>query len=111
LITARLLFWSTVDAAAAILVAVECIAAEKVMHPSLHMGGGAHAPAFLASAHVIVVLARTPDSSGLDVLSDDCIAALAPWNVQRRDLHVVASTSERVYPFGSLAYTTALSDR
>ena len=81
------------------------------MHPSLHMGGGAHAPAFLASAHVIVVLARTPDSSGLDVLSDDCIAALAPWNVQRRDLHVVASTSERVYPFGSLAYTTALSDR
>ena len=73
------------------------------LHPSLHMGGGTHAPAFLASANVIVVPARTPYSSGLDVLSDDCIAALAPWNVQRRDLHVVASTSERVYPFGSLS--------
>jgi metallophosphoesterase superfamily enzyme len=73
------------------------------LHPSLHMGGGAHAPAFLASANVIVVPARTPYSSGLDVLSDDCIAALAPWNVHRRDLHVVASTNERVYPFGSLS--------
>ena len=73
------------------------------LHPSLHMGGGAHAPAFLASANVIVVPARTPYSSGLDVLSEDCIAALAPWNVQRRDLHVVASTGERVYPFGSLS--------
>jgi len=73
------------------------------LHPSLHLGGGAHAPAFLASANVIVVPARTPYSSGLDVLSDDCIAALAPWNVRRRDFYVVASTSERVYPFGSLS--------
>ena len=73
------------------------------LHPSLHMGGGSHAPAFLGSANVIVVPARTPYSSGLDVLSDDCIAALAPWNVQRRDLHVVAATSERVYPFGTLS--------
>lgn len=73
------------------------------LHPSLHMGGGSHAPAFLASANVIVVPARTPYSSGLDVLSDDCIAALAPWDVRRRDLNVVASTNERVYPFGSLS--------
>lgn len=73
------------------------------LHPSLHMGGGASVPAFLAGADVIVVPALTPYSPGLDVFSDDCIAALAPWNVQRKDLHVVASTSERVFPFGSLS--------
>jgi len=49
------------------------------------------------------VPALTPYSSGLDVLSDDCIAALAPWNVVRRDLHVVAATNERVFPFGTLS--------
>lgn len=73
------------------------------LHPSLHMGGGASVPAFLAGADVIIVPALTPYSPGLDVFSDDCIAALAPWNVQRKDLHVVASTSERVFPFGSLS--------
>jgi hypothetical protein len=42
----------------------------------------------------------------LDVLSDECITALAPWNVRRSDLHVqyvVAATSERVFPFGTLS--------
>lgn len=73
------------------------------LHPSLHMGGGASVPAFLAGEDVIIVPALTPYSPGLDVFSDDCIAALAPWNVQRKDLHVVASTSERVFPFGSLS--------
>lgn len=73
------------------------------LHPSLHMGGGVSAPAFLGSPRVIVVPALTPYSSGLDVLSDDCMAALAPWAVQRRDLHVVAATNERVFPFGTLS--------
>jgi metallophosphoesterase superfamily enzyme len=73
------------------------------LHPSLHMGGGTTAPAFLGSERIVVVPALTPYSSGLDVLSDECIAALAPWNVRRPDLHVVAATSERVFPFGTLS--------
>jgi len=73
------------------------------LHPSLHMGGGTSAPAFLGSSRVIVVPALTPYSTGLDVLSDDCIAALESWDVQRRDLHVVAATNDRVYPFGTLS--------
>ena len=73
------------------------------LHPSLHMGGGTSAPAFLGSPRVVVVPALTPYSSGLDVLSDECIAALASWDVQRRDLHVVVATNERVYPFGTLS--------
>ncbi|GAC1659304.1 MAG: hypothetical protein NVS9B12_12290 [Vulcanimicrobiaceae bacterium] len=73
------------------------------LHPSLHMGGGACVPAFLAAENVIVVPALTPYSPGLDVFSDDCIAALAPWNVQRKDVQVVASSADRVYPFGSLS--------
>jgi metallophosphoesterase superfamily enzyme len=73
------------------------------LHPSLHMGGGATAPAFLGSERIVVVPALTPYSSGLDVLSDECIAALAPWDVRRADLHVVAATNERVFPFGTLS--------
>ena len=73
------------------------------LHPSLHMGGGATVPAFLAGRDIIVVPALTPYSPGLDVCSDACIAALAPWNVARKDLHVVASTAERVFPFGTLS--------
>lgn len=73
------------------------------LHPSLHLGGGASAPAFVAAERIVVVPALTPYSAGLDVLSDECIAALAPWNVVRRDVHVVASTPERVYPFGTLS--------
>ena len=73
------------------------------LHPSIRLDGNATAQAFLGSERVVVVPALTPYSSGLDVLGDACIAALAPWNVARRDLHVVAATSERVYPFGSLA--------
>ncbi|GAC1389502.1 MAG: hypothetical protein NVSMB31_05510 [Vulcanimicrobiaceae bacterium] len=73
------------------------------LHPSLHMGSGASVPAFLAGADLIIVPALTPYSPGLDVCSDACIAALAPWNVSRRDLHVVVSTPERVFPFGALS--------
>ena len=73
------------------------------LHPSLRLGGELTAPAFLGSPSLVVVPALTPYSPGLDVTGDDCIAALAPWGVQRRDLHVVASTAERVYPFGTLS--------
>jgi metallophosphoesterase superfamily enzyme len=73
------------------------------LHPSLHLGGGVTAPAFVASGALIVVPALTPYSPGLDVTGDACLDALAPWNVQRRDLHVVAATPERVFPFGTLS--------
>jgi metallophosphoesterase superfamily enzyme len=73
------------------------------LHPSLHLGGEVTAPAFLASRALVVVPALTPYSPGLDVTSDACLDALAPWGVQRRDLHVVAATAERVFPFGTLS--------
>jgi metallophosphoesterase superfamily enzyme len=73
------------------------------LHPSLHLGGDAAAPAFLGSDRVVVIPALTPYSRGLNVLSDDCIAALAPWDVRRSDLHVIVATSERVFPFGTLS--------
>jgi metallophosphoesterase superfamily enzyme len=73
------------------------------LHPSLHLSGSVSAPAFLGGEGVVVVPALSPYSRGLDVLSDECIAALAPWNVRRSDLHVVAATTERVFPFGTLS--------
>jgi metallophosphoesterase superfamily enzyme len=73
------------------------------LHPSLHLGGEATAPAFLAAPSLIVVPALTPYSPGLDVTGDACLDALAPWGVQRRDLQVVAATAERVFPFGALS--------
>ncbi|HTD37798.1 MAG TPA: hypothetical protein VK669_09805 [Candidatus Limnocylindrales bacterium] len=73
------------------------------LHPSLHLGGDVSAPAFLAARALIVVPALTPYSPGLDVTSDACLGALAPWGVGRRDLHVVAATAERVFPFGTLS--------
>ena len=73
------------------------------LHPSLHLGGGMTAPAFLGSPAVVVVPALTPYSPGLDVTGEKCIAALAPWGVRRRDLTVVAATAERVFPFGALS--------
>jgi metallophosphoesterase superfamily enzyme len=73
------------------------------LHPSVHLGGDSAVPAFLAARSLVVVPALTPYSTGLDVFSDDCIAALAPYNVRRPDLHVVAATHNRVYPFGTLS--------
>ena len=73
------------------------------LHPSLRLGGDRSAPAFLAGRELIVVPALTPYSPGLDVLSDACLRAVSPWNVTRRDLHVVAATNERVFPFGTLS--------
>jgi uncharacterized protein len=73
------------------------------LHPSVHLGGSNTMPAFLAARDLVVVPALTPYSTGLDVLSDACIAALAPYGVTRADLHVVAASAERVYPFGTLS--------
>ena len=73
------------------------------LHPSLHMGGGANVPAFVASDALVVVPALTPYSPGLDLLSEDFANAIGMWSVRRRDAHVVAATTDRVYPFGSLA--------
>ena len=73
------------------------------LHPSLHLGGEASAQAFLGSRALVVVPALTPYSTGLDVTSDACADALAPWGVARRDLQVVAATAERVFPFGALS--------
>ena len=73
------------------------------LHPSLHLGGDVSAPAFLASPALVVVPALTPYSPGLDVTGDACLDALAPWGAVRRDLHVVAATADRVFPFGTLS--------
>ena len=73
------------------------------LHPSLHMGGGATVPAFVASEMLVCVPALTPYSSGLDVLGDDFARAIGGWAVTRRDAHVVAIAGERVFPFGGLA--------
>jgi metallophosphoesterase superfamily enzyme len=73
------------------------------LHPSLHLGGDASAPAFLGARTLVVVPALTPYSPGLDVTGEACRDALAPWGVERRDVHVVAATADRVYPFGTLS--------
>jgi metallophosphoesterase superfamily enzyme len=73
------------------------------LHPSLRLGADRSAPAFLASRSLVVVPALTPYSPGLDVLGDDAAAALRGWNASTREVHVVAATSERVFPFGALA--------
>lgn len=73
------------------------------LHPSLALGGGSSAPAFLCSDRLVVLPAMTPYSNGLNVFSDACLAALAPFNVDsRRDLEVVAAAGELLYPFGTL---------
>jgi uncharacterized protein len=72
------------------------------LHPSLPLGGGTHAAAFIAHRKLIVVPALTPYSDGLNVLSPDCTHALKAWIDSTNDCAVVVSTAERVYPFGSL---------
>ena len=79
------------------------------LHPSLPLGGGASAPAFLASKQLVVVPALTPYSRGLDVLSEACLQALAPFGVAaRREVHVVAAAGEQLYPFGTLSKLRAI---
>lgn len=72
------------------------------LHPSLHLGGKASVPAFVACDALVVVPALTPYSPGLDICSDDFARAIGLWAVARRDVHVVAATGERVFPFGEL---------
>ncbi len=69
------------------------------LHPSLRIGG-THVAAFLAAPHLIVVPALTPYSNGLNVLSRECTAALREFG-ETRHFIVVATTQDRVYPFGS----------
>lgn len=73
------------------------------LHPSVHLGGDSAVPAFLAAPELVVVPALTPYSTGLNIFSDECLSALAPYNVRRADLHVVAASNERVFPFGTLS--------
>ncbi|MFN2448791.1 MAG: hypothetical protein ABR508_03220 [Candidatus Baltobacteraceae bacterium] len=73
------------------------------LHPSLALGGGASAPAFLSSDRLIVVPALTPYSGGLNVFSAACLQALAPFNVASRQLEVVAAAGDLLYPFGTLS--------
>jgi uncharacterized protein len=73
------------------------------LHPSLRLGGEVTAPAFLGSRSLVVVPALTPYSPGLEVTGEACLEALAPWGVQRRDVHVVVASAERVFPFGTLS--------
>jgi metallophosphoesterase superfamily enzyme len=81
------------------------------LHPSLHLGGGANVPAFLAGERLIVVPALTPYSAGLSVLSRECAAALERWGVGPRDVHVVAAADDRLYPFGALPGLRAALER
>ncbi len=73
------------------------------LHPSVHAGGST-APAFLNGERIVVVPALTPYSGGLNVMSDECLAAIAPFNAGRPgDLCVTAVAGELLYPFGSLS--------
>lgn len=82
------------------------------LHPSLALGAGASAPAFLAGDRIVAVPALTPYSGGLDVCSTACFDALRPFGVTTRaDLHVVVATNELCYPFGALADLPAVLAR
>lgn len=79
------------------------------LHPSIPLARGESVPAFLCSRNLIVVPALTPYSLGLNALGEDCTKALRGFGARTHDVSVVASTAERVYPFGRLsALRTAL---
>lgn len=73
------------------------------LHPSIRLGAGASAPAFVGSNSLVVLPALTPYSSGLDCCSDDFRAALGAWNVRPQDAHVAAVGGELLHPFGALS--------
>jgi len=73
------------------------------LHPSLRLGGGATAPAFVGGNALVVLPALNPYSPGLDLLSEDFGKAIGLWNVLPRDAHAVVLGRELLYPFGSLA--------
>jgi metallophosphoesterase superfamily enzyme len=73
------------------------------VHPSLALArGGESVPAFMSSTSLIVVPALTPYSKGLNVLSAECARALRAFDVPTSAVQVVASTTDRVFPFGAL---------
>jgi uncharacterized protein len=72
------------------------------LHPSLPLAAGASMPVFLSAPALIVVPALTPYSSGLNVLSRACTNALRAFAVVSDDVSVVASSEDRVFPFGAL---------
>jgi metallophosphoesterase superfamily enzyme len=78
------------------------------LHPSLDLGGGATAPAFVASESLVIVPALTPYSPGLDCCSDDVRAVLGAWNVRPEEAHVAAVGGEFIHPFGALSQLRAL---
>lgn len=69
------------------------------LHPSLPLDVSHSVPVFLAAPHLIVVPALTPYSNGLNALSAECTHALREFG-ETKDFTVVASTEDRVYPFG-----------
>jgi metallophosphoesterase superfamily enzyme len=73
------------------------------VHPSLRLGGGATAPAFVGSEKLVVLPALTPYSPGLDCCSDDFRAVLGAWNVTPAEAQVAAVGGELVHPFGVLS--------
>ncbi|HEY5348595.1 MAG TPA: metallophosphoesterase [Candidatus Lustribacter sp.] len=72
------------------------------LHPTLPLAAGNSVAAFVASPRLVVVPALTPYSGGLNILSSDCTRALKAWIPSTSECIVVASTPERVFPFGSL---------
>ena len=87
------------------------------LHPSLPVDARQSVPVFLAAPHLIVVPALTPYSNGLNALSSDCTQALREFG-ETKDFIIVASTEDRVYPFGKrhhlqrvMVSTTRLNSR
>jgi hypothetical protein len=73
------------------------------LHPSLRLGAGTTAPAFVGGDALVVLPALNPYSPGLDLLSEDFTSAIGMWNVRARDAHAVVLAGELLYPFGSVA--------
>lgn len=72
------------------------------LHPSLGLGGGVSARAFLYADRAVVVPALNPYSRGLDVLSGACARALGAFG-PAGEYSIVVSDTEHVYPFGALS--------
>lgn len=72
------------------------------LHPALPLARGESTPVFLACPSLLVLPALTPYSTGLDVLSADATTALHAFVRSTAEIEVVATTADRVYPFGRL---------
>lgn len=78
------------------------------LHPSLRVGADASVPVALAHEGLAIVPALTPYSRGLDVLSAACARAVRAFGTDCNAMHAVASSDERVFPFGSVGELRAL---